>query len=73
MSSIIEDKEVNSDYIPNYSITNWEDTKLDLKDKLLRAIYAHGFEKPSSIQQKAVYPMTKSLYKSKYGIRLEIS
>tara|TARA_B100001142_G_scaffold106391_1_gene108256 strand:- start:7393 stop:8625 length:1233 start_codon:yes stop_codon:yes gene_type:complete len=69
MSSIIEDKEVNSDYIPNYSIANWEDTKLDLKDKLLRAIYAHGFEKPSSIQQKAVYPMTKSLYKSKYGTR----
>jgi len=69
MSSITEDKEVNNDYIPNYTITNWEDTKLDLKDKLLRAIYAHGFEKPSSIQQKAVYPMTKSLYKSKYGIR----
>lgn len=69
MSSIIEDKEENSNFIPNYNIANWEDTKLDLKDKLLRAIYAHGFEKPSSIQQKAVYPMTKSLYKSKYGTR----
>ena len=64
MSSITEDKEVNNDYIyPIILSLIGEDTKLDLKDKLLRAIYAHGIEKPSSIQQKAVYPMTKSLMK----------
>ena len=29
---------------------------LDLKDNLLRGIYAMGFEKPSAIQQKAIKP-----------------
>jgi translation initiation factor 4A len=36
--------------------TNWEETtetfdELDLKEELLRGIYAYGFEKPSAIQQ----------------------
>jgi translation initiation factor 4A len=39
-----------------YEITSWEDTKLNLKDELLRGIYAYGFEQPSSIQKKAIYP-----------------
>ena len=38
-----------------YEITSWEDTKLNLKDELLRGIYAYGFEQPSSIQKKAIY------------------
>lgn len=30
---------------------------LNLKEKLLRGIYAYGYEKPSSIQQKAIMPI----------------
>ena len=37
-------------------IETWEDPELDLKNELLRGIYAYGFEKPSSIQKKAVMP-----------------
>jgi len=29
---------------------------MDLKEKLLRGIYAYGFEKPSAIQQRAIMP-----------------
>ena len=29
---------------------------MDLKDDLLRGIYAYGFEKPSAIQQRAILP-----------------
>lgn len=31
--------------------------KMGLKDELLRSIYAFGFEKPSTIQQRAIVPM----------------
>lgn len=33
---------------------------MDLKEELLRGIYAYGFEKPSKIQQRAVLPITTS-------------
>lgn len=36
-------------------ITSWEE--LDVKVPLLRGIYSHGFEKPSPIQKKAIFPM----------------
>ena len=39
-----------------YEISSWEDEKLNLKDDLLRGIYSYGFEQPSSIQKKAIYP-----------------
>ena len=42
----------------DYVISSWDDEVLDLKPNLLRGIYAFGFEKPSAIQQKALYPMT---------------
>jgi len=29
---------------------------MNLKDELLRGIYAFGFEKPSAIQQRAIIP-----------------
>lgn len=29
---------------------------MNLKDELLRGIYAYGFEKPSAIQQRAIMP-----------------
>lgn len=42
--------------------TNWEECTttfdaMDLKEELLRGIYAYGFEKPSAIQQRAIKPM----------------
>lgn len=39
------------------NIKNWDD--LNLKDDLLRGIYAYGFEKPSEIQKKAILPVVK--------------
>jgi translation initiation factor 4A len=36
-------------------VTSFED--LNLKEKLLRGIYAYGYEKPSVIQQKAILPV----------------
>ena len=48
----------NTNTPKNYVISQWDDEVLDLKSNLLRGIYAFGFEKPSSIQQKALYPMT---------------
>ena len=44
-----------------YEISNWEDQELDLKPKLLRGIYAYGFEQPSKIQKVALHPMTKGM------------
>jgi translation initiation factor 4A len=35
---------------------NFDD--MNLKDELLRGIYAYGFEKPSAIQQRAIVPCT---------------
>ncbi len=40
---------------PVVTIQKWED--LNLKDELLRGIYAFGFESPSEIQKKAIYPI----------------
>jgi len=36
-------------------VTSFDD--MDLRDELLRGIYAYGFEKPSAIQQKAIMPI----------------
>lgn len=35
--------------------TSWE--QFELPDDILRGIYSYGFEKPSPIQQKAIYPI----------------
>ena len=35
--------------------SNWDD--LDISDKLLRGIYAYGYEKPSVIQSKTCKPI----------------
>jgi len=48
-------KNKNQDYL--YEFTNWEDQNVNLKLKLLRGIYSYGFEKPSAIQRKAIYPL----------------
>jgi len=44
--------------------TNWDEVvddfdNMNLKENLLRGIYAYGFEKPSSIQQRAIMPFTQ--------------
>ena len=39
----------------SYEIQSWED--LEINPKLLRGIFAYGFEKPSPIQQKAIKPL----------------
>lgn len=36
---------------------------MNLKENLLRGIYAFGFEKPSAIQQRAIVPCTSGTYK----------
>ena len=38
------------------TIKGWEDIT-NIKEELLRGIFAHGFENPSSIQQKAILPI----------------
>jgi len=46
--------------------SNWDEVcetfdEMDLKEELLRGIYAYGFEKPSAIQQRAIVPCIKGL------------
>lgn len=45
--------------------SNWDEVcesfdDMDLKEELLRGIYAYGFEKPSAIQQRAIVPCLKA-------------
>lgn len=63
MASIITNKEtkIKNNY-EQYEISSWEDEQLDLDNLVLRGIYSFGFEKPSSIQKKALYPMTKNIH-----------
>lgn len=44
--------------------SNWDEVcenfdNMELKEDLLRGIYAYGFEKPSAIQQRAIVPVVK--------------
>ena len=46
--------------------SNWDEVcenfdDMNLKEELLRGIYAYGFEKPSAIQQRAIVPCIKGL------------
>jgi len=50
-------KNESSNIPKRYNIEQWDDENLDLKPSLLRGIFAYGFEKPSSIQKQALYPM----------------
>lgn len=48
--------------------SNWDQVvtsfdEMDLKEELLRGIYAYGFEKPSAIQQRAILPCIKGKLK----------
>jgi len=42
----------------NYVIEEWDDAELNLDTKILRGIYGYGFEKPSPIQKKGLFPIT---------------
>lgn len=41
----------------NEVVDNFDD--MNLKEELLRGIYAYGYEKPSAIQQRAILPCIK--------------
>ena len=47
----------NNEYDKSHEINTWDD--LGLSIPLLRSIYSYGFENPSPIQKKAIYPMIK--------------
>jgi len=52
---IMSADEITEDLKTFERIDNFD--KMGLKDELLRGIYAYGFEKPSTIQQKAIVPV----------------
>lgn len=45
--------------IPIQIFNTWDE--LELNNDLLRGIYGHGFEKPSPIQSKAIYPILQGV------------
>lgn len=57
---IVEDTNTTepTDITLEYDVKTWDD--LELKTDLLRGIYALGFETPSAIQKKAIYPILQS-------------
>ena len=55
------DTNTNLSQDKHYEIKHWDDEHLDLDAKLLRGIYAHGFENPSKIQRKTLHPMTATV------------
>ncbi len=55
MTAINEVTAINEGKNDNKTIETWDE--LDLKDELLRGIYANGFETPSQIQKQAIRPI----------------
>ena len=43
--------------VDDTTFEKWDDEHVDLKIKLLRGIFAYGFEEPSPIQKKSIIPM----------------
>ncbi len=64
-SNTLEEVGKNDNY---RNIVSWEDKELNLKEKLLRGIYSYGFEKPSSIQKRAIYPFVYGINGKKKDI-----
>ena len=60
MTSLLEPETETQIKYEKYEISSWDDENLSLDTKLLRGIYAFGFEKPSAIQCKALHPMITS-------------
>lgn len=53
MSNEINEEETTVETNWDEVVTSFDD--MDLKEDLLRGIYAYGFEKPSAIQQVSYY------------------
>jgi superfamily II DNA/RNA helicase len=57
-SEVFEARDINEEiYDSSYEIKSWDE--LNICPKLLRGIFAYGFEKPSPIQQKAISHIIK--------------
>ena len=54
-----EDNMENQENEINEEFKLWDDENVNLKENLLRGIYAYGFEQPSIIQKKAIIPFIK--------------
>ncbi|KAJ3751007.1 DEAD-domain-containing protein [Lentinula detonsa] len=59
-----EDNVQNADNVNQIIESNWDEVvdnfdDMNLNPKLLRGIYAYGFERPSAIQQRAIMPVIK--------------
>ena len=57
--------------------SNWNEVyenfdDMNLKEELLRGIYAYGFEKPSAIQQRAIVPCIKVVFSDEVGELVKI-
>lgn len=52
-----EEKMIEQNENVEYEVKSWDE--LDLKQDILRGIYALGFENPSAIQKKAISPILK--------------
>ncbi|KAK9670782.1 translation initiation factor eIF4A, partial [Basidiobolus ranarum] len=58
------DNSISLDDVGGEIQTNWDEVvdnfdNMNLRDDLLRGIYAYGFERPSAIQQRAILPVIK--------------
>jgi len=60
MSSAVDSQLTVDDFESNWDevVDNFD--RMNLREDLLRGIYAYGFEKPSAIQQRAILPLTKA-------------
>ena len=60
-----QSQNINTEMDPDGEISgNWDEVcdcfdKMNLQEKLLRGIYAYGFERPSAIQSRAILPCVK--------------
>jgi len=54
-TTVSGNNEEEDTYDSSYEIQSWDD--LQLNSKILRGIFAYGFEKPSPIQKKAIKPL----------------
>jgi len=52
-------KIADQEFETNYDEVTDSFDNMSLKEDLLRGVYAYGFEKPSSIQQRAIVPLSK--------------
>jgi len=55
------EENINTEVVSNWDTVVESFDELNLKTDLLRGIYGYGFDKPSSIQQKAILPIIKGM------------